>query len=263
MVRYRDRKTKLPLPSYDLWEERRGVLTYTASTTYAGLIAASEFADLFGETEISLSYRDAAEEIKAAVTEHLYMKDKGRFARMINFTRDGRVEVDDGIDASLFATFAFGMYPADDEKVESTMQQVHDALWCRTQYGGLARYAGDKYHQVSDQVPGNPWIITTLWLAFYYMARAENPDDLKKGLTLIEWVADCALPSGVLPEQMNPFTGEPLSVSPLTWSHGTFIMAVQEYLNRLITMVRCKDCDQPRLSKYRTREHHGVVEITL
>ena len=34
----------------------------------------------------------------------------------------------------------------------------------------------------------------------------------------------------VLPEQIDPYTGKPVSVSPLTWSHATVVMTVMEYL---------------------------------
>ena len=37
MVRYRDPRTGLPLPSYDLWEERWGVHAFTVATVYGGL----------------------------------------------------------------------------------------------------------------------------------------------------------------------------------------------------------------------------------
>src|SRR3712207_9032671 len=37
MVRYRDQRTGLPLPSYDLWEERWGVHAFTVATVYGGL----------------------------------------------------------------------------------------------------------------------------------------------------------------------------------------------------------------------------------
>jgi hypothetical protein len=36
----------------------------------------------------------------------------------------------------------------------------------------------------------------------------------------------------VLSEQVHPYTGEPLSVSPLTWSHAAFVSAVQHYARR-------------------------------
>ncbi len=40
MCNYRDTRTGLPLPSYDLWEERWGVHAFTVATVYGGLKAA-------------------------------------------------------------------------------------------------------------------------------------------------------------------------------------------------------------------------------
>ncbi len=51
LVSYREPTTHLPQASYDLWEERRGILTYTTAAVYAGLDAAARFSTLFGETE--------------------------------------------------------------------------------------------------------------------------------------------------------------------------------------------------------------------
>ena len=42
-------------------------------------------------------------------------------------------------------------------------------------------------------------------------------------LLRIRWAIKHALPSGVLPEQVDPFTGEPVGVNPLTWSHGMML----------------------------------------
>jgi len=36
----------------------------------------------------------------------------------------------------------------------------------------------------------------------------------------------------VMAEQVHPFTGEPVSVSPLVWSHAEFVIAVCEYLEK-------------------------------
>ncbi len=51
MCEYRDSETGLPAPSYDLWEERRGILSFTVATVFAGITAASLFCTVFGETE--------------------------------------------------------------------------------------------------------------------------------------------------------------------------------------------------------------------
>lgn len=233
MLRYRDPKTNLPLPSYDLWEERQGILTFTTAAVYAGLKAAANFATAFGENEIAAAYSNGAEEIKTAMLKYLYLEKEQRFARMINFTDDGAIAIDPTLDASLFAVFAFEVLPANHLKVQNTIQQVRDKLWCRTNIGGLARYENDSYHRINHTTPGNPWFITTLWLAKYYIAIANKEADLLKALDILEWASNHSLPSGVLSEQINPATGEELSVSPLSWSHGTFIGVVQEYLKKM------------------------------
>ena len=85
----------------------------------------------------------------------------------------------------------------------------------------------------NEKIPGNPWIICTLWLAQYDIAVAKTTDELAKALDILKWAVQRALPSGVLAEQVHPFTGKPISISPLAWSHATIVMTVIEYLERL------------------------------
>ena len=44
------------------------------------------------------------------------------------------------------------------------------------------------------------------------------------------WTRNLALDSGVLAEQFDPYSGAPLSVSPLTWSHATVMTTTVQYL---------------------------------
>jgi len=137
------------------------------------------------------------------------------------------------IDASLAGLWQYGMYAPDDPKISATMNAIRERLWIKTSVGGIARYENDNYHQVSrdiQNVPGNPWFITTLWVAEWLARTAVRVDDLKPALALLQWAADRALPSGVLAEQVNPYTDEPLSVSPLTWSHAVYVTTLQAYL---------------------------------
>jgi GH15 family glucan-1,4-alpha-glucosidase len=230
---YRDQDTNLPLPSYDLWEERYGILGWTIGATWGGLQAGANFAEAFGEVERAEKYRQAAKEIKAATDQHLWLESENRFARMINFSPNGEKQIDSVIDASLVGLWQFGMYEPKDPKILATMQAIKNRLWVKTEVGGIARYEDDKYHQVSqaiEEIPGNPWFITTLWYAEWLAKTAVDKKDLQKSLDLLEWVIDHALPSGVLAEQVNPYNNEPLSVSPLTWSHAAFVGTVQTYL---------------------------------
>lgn len=225
MMTYRDLSTGLPLPSYDLWEERYGVLTFTTSAVIGGLIAASQFAEIFGEKELAEEYRAGAEKMREGMDRYLFLKDQNRFARMVTFHKNGNIEIDSTIDASLYGLFAFGAYSAEEKQVQSTMNQVISHLQSG---GGIARYEGDSYYRQSPEGPGNPWFICTLWVAQYHIALGQ----LEKAEEILEWVADHALPSGCLAEQLDPRTGEPLSVAPLTWSHGAYIATVELLLRK-------------------------------
>lgn len=229
MTAFRDRKTGLPCPSWNLWEDRRGVHTFTCATVVAGLRATARFAELFAENDRAEKYSSAADEIAMAMRSHLYSKERGRFLRSLQDRGDGIMEPDATVDASLFAVFYLGCFDADDEMVKGTMAAVEKYLAVD---GGIARFQNDGYMRVSDKVTGNAWFICTLWLAEYYIAAAVKKKDLEKALKLLEWTADRALPSGVLAEQLNPLNGDHISVSPLTWSHSTFAAAVLNYLRR-------------------------------
>ncbi len=250
MMRFRDHATGLPLPSYDLWEERHGVLTFTASAVYGGLKGAAGFTRAFGEDRKADEFDEGARRLREAMDRHLYLKDEKRFARMISMKDGAVVSVDKAVDASLFGTFAFGAYDPNDEKVKNTMRQVYEKLHLSTPSGGIARYEKDGYYRVSDKTTGNPWFITTLWMAWYHIASATDREGLEKALELIKWTTDRALQSGVLSEQINPFTDEPLSVSPLTWSHATYVTVVHKYLDRLMEIDRCHSCGHPLHSKF-------------
>lgn len=235
LTSYRNLEDGLPLPSWDLWEERRGLLGWTVASTWAGLQAAANFADAFGEAHLAAQYRKTADEIKAGVEKQLWSTDLNRFVRMINRREDGGWDVDTVLDSSLIGLWYFGMFPADDPRIVATMKAIQDRLWIKTDVGGVARYENDYYHRVSEDianVPGNPWFICTLWLAEWQIATAKSTDDLRPVLDILNWTARHTLSSGVMAEQVHPYNGSPLSVSPLTWSHATVVLTVRELLAR-------------------------------
>lgn len=227
-----DEASGLPLPSWNLWEDRRGIHTFTCAAVVGGLRAAANFCELFGETKRQNIYRDCADRIVSSMTTHLYSKEHGRFLRSLEANNGDELRPDATVDASLFGTFYFGAFSADDPMVKSTMQAVEDNLWLSTEIGGVARFENDGYMRSSDQVTGNAWFICTLWLADYRIAIAKTSGDLKGAYDILEWTAERALPSGVLAEQIDPLTGEHASVSPLTWSHSTFVATVVNYLKK-------------------------------
>lgn len=277
LVRFRDPVTKLPLPSYDLWEERWGVHAFTVGTVYGGLQAAWQFAVCFGDTKRAATYAQAASETREAFIKYFWCEEHERYMRRIvpldhdrtaklmadvmagreplpDATRDERAlefEHDHVIDSATYAIYAMGMLDVHDPRVEKTMQSISKRLWIDTPVGGVARYENDYYHRISDNikaVPGNPWFICTLWLAQWHIAKARTVEELSQAMPILDWVADRALPSGVLAEQVHPHTNSPLSVSPLTWSHATVVATLTAYVNKYESMTACPTCGQKRMS---------------
>jgi GH15 family glucan-1,4-alpha-glucosidase len=250
LASFRDPNTGLPLPSYDLWEERHGVHAFTVGTVYGGLMSACNLTAAFGEVEKARYYADAAQGIKRAVEKYMYDHELGRFVRMVRVHSDGTIERDRTVDASMYALWYCGMFAVDDPRITRTMQAIHDVLWCDTPVGGLARYENDYYQRVptpagARPVPGNPWFVCTMWYAQYLIASATNHQELEKAFQILQWAVDSCLPSGVMAEQVHPYTGEPLSVSPLTWSHAAFVTTLLEYLDRHSELGLCEGCGLP------------------
>jgi GH15 family glucan-1,4-alpha-glucosidase len=238
MADYRDPATGLPLPSWDLWEERRGVITFTCAAVWAGLDAAARFGHAFGDLPLALHYGRAADELRQGILDHLWDAERGRFLRMIvpADPQTGAPEVRDaGVDASLFGLHFLGFLPESDPRLVATLEAVAQGLAVHTEVAGLARYRGDYYHAVTqdwDRVPGNPWFVPVCWLARWRIARARTPQELEEALATLQWVVRRATPAGLLPEQIHPFTGEPVAVTPLVWSHASFVTAIHDYLQR-------------------------------
>ncbi len=203
------------------------------AAVFGGLTAASLFCDVFGETDRARVYRKAASQIRDGASKHLWREDLGRFCRMISRGGDGALGVDGTCDSSLWGLFQFGVYRPEDPRITATMAALRQKLWVAGATGGMARYENDDYHRVGPEVTGNPWFISTLWLADHIIATARSPEDLRGAEDLLQWACDHTLPSGVMAEQIHPHTGRPLSVSPLTWSHATFVATTQHYILRV------------------------------
>jgi GH15 family glucan-1,4-alpha-glucosidase len=233
MLSYRDHHG-LPLPSWDLWEERRGVHTFTVAATIGALHAAAEFAREMGALDHATEFEEGAQRMRGAMMRHLWVESRQRFARSATPLDDGTYRLDMTADAANFGVFAFGALPADHPAVVAEMAAIRERLWVKTDIGGLARYENDYYHRVEhddlENVPGNPWVICTLWLAQHVVAAATNLEQLAEAIPYLEWVRRRALASGVLAEQFHPYTGTPVSVSPLTWSHATVMTVIMQYL---------------------------------
>jgi GH15 family glucan-1,4-alpha-glucosidase len=228
MLQYRDPQTKLPKPTFDEWEEKVGVFTSTVAAVCAALEAAGRFAKVFYDSKRQEALGQASTEIKQTLKKHLYDPQLKRFIKGIY----SNGEKDTTLDSSVSTVFAYGVLDAKDPMVVSTMEALARDLWVRTEVGGLARYQNDRYRRVSEAVPGNPWFISTLRLARWHTAKASRVEELSSAMDLIKWASKNALPSGALAEQLDPYSGKPVSATPLVWSHAEYVLAVCDYVGK-------------------------------
>lgn len=244
LIKFIDNETGLPRPSYDLWEERIGEHTYSSAAVYAGINAGAEIAKILKAKQETIDkWQMAAEKIKGAIEQNLWRENQGRFLRGIRtklnpwgsehsqnkvtmtvnpkgYCRDFTLE-DNTVDVSLLGVAVpFGVFDVDDYRVRSTVNTIEKVL-ISPSVGGLKRYENDNY------IGGNPWILTSLWVALYHI-RAKNYERARSYFT---WAVRSCTGLGLLPEQVNKDTGEPAWVIPLTWSHAMFVLVLTELLD--------------------------------
>ncbi len=234
MCDYIEPTTGLPQASYDLWEEKYGTSTYTASAVYGGLMAASRFALMLGKDDDARTYQAVAQRMQSAILSVLYDRELKMFVKQVIHADDGELVYDKTVDTSSFyGPLLFGVVDADEEIMKDAKKTVDERLTISGESKGYVRYENDRYYRMHDAGSPNPWVITTLWMAQYYIERAKTVKDLKLALEILEWTCSHATESGVLAEQMHPHTRAHLSTAPLVWSHAEYVLAVDAYLKKL------------------------------
>ncbi len=238
-----DPHTGLPAPSFDLWEERVGEHAYSAAAVVAGLRGAAELAARQGRDSLAAEWEQAAGEIIKGIDKSSWSEEQGRFLRTVmkkvnhdeycwhmnagkkvGITEGGKgcrgyyVWADEVVDTSLLGlVYPYGIISPHDPRVLKTVEAI-ERLLTSPVTGGIKRYENDHY------IGGNPWIITTLWLALYHIAAGNKaPAEL-----YFKWVQEHQTNLGYLPEQVDKDTGKPNWVIPLTWSHAMYILTVVE-----------------------------------
>ena len=236
-----DAETNLPLPSKDLWEKRDGEHLYSAAAVYGGLMGSAEIARKFERADLAAKWEQTASLIRDTVEEKCWNEETDSYLRGLKLAVDKekwseaeaegkltltehnqkgypiyRLWEDPVVDVSLLGlNVPFNMLPEDDEKMNKTAATI-ERLLTSPIVGGIERFPGDVY------IGGNPWILTTLWLAQYYVRIGKY----EKARKYLNWSVDQANHLGLLPEQVDKKTGEPAWVMPLTWSHAMYVLTV-------------------------------------
>ncbi|MDL2342195.1 MAG: glycoside hydrolase family 15 protein [Patescibacteria group bacterium] len=220
LCKFIDKETGLPHASYDLWEEKFLTSTYTVSTVIAGLLAGAKLAKLMGEDEDAMRWKHVAEDIRGNL-DKLYHAD-GYFVKGFLLEESGELTYDNTLDiSSLYGPYMYAGLSLNDVRLTSTAKQAESRILNTSPGGGVIRYEHDNYF-LTKNYSGNPWLVSTLWLAQYY-ASVEQFD---KAQALLDWSLARETESGILSEQFDPETNAPLSVLPLVWSHAEMINTI-------------------------------------
>ncbi len=229
MMDFIDGQTQLPHASYDLWEEKFQTTTYTTAVVYQALLVAADFAEEFEYPDDAVRWRDVA----AKMLENgkaFFDQDRKIFRKGFLLQENGSLEFDNTLDiSSVYGVMMFAAHDMGIDYIKDTIAVIEEVLLDKTPSGGSPRYENDHYFESDPTFKGNPWFVTTLWLAQYYV-RTKQQD---KARHYIDWTLERTLPSGILSEQINPNDSSPISVAPLVWSHA-------ELVNTVLDLARIK-----------------------
>ncbi len=242
MASYIDDTTKLPHATYDLWEEKFLTTTYTTALVYGALATAAKLAEEVSSPEDAVRWQTIADDIRTAAAHMLYNADKQYFYKgYVHKSADAKADImyDDTIDVSSFyGAFMFGLFDVRSAEIESSFKTLEHVFHASDQEAmPLPRYEHDAYDSVEQDSLGNPWFITTLWQAQYFI----ETDRAAAAAKIVEWVQTRMLKSGVLSEQINPYTHAFISVAPLAWSQAEFVNTVIDLTTDQLQEVRAAE----------------------
>ncbi|MBQ9280160.1 MAG: hypothetical protein IJ215_03850 [Clostridia bacterium] len=190
---------------FDIWEERKGKHLYSTASIYEGLQLGKKMLEAIDKEK----YKSTILEIEKTL---LHVKD----AIFRNFIEAGslkRSTDNNQTDISLLSlAVPFHILDADDVIIKNTVQKIENDLSLPN--GGYARYQWDNY------IGGNAWIISSLWLALYYI-KVENYERARE---LFDWVTNHADNLGFLAEQIDSKGDNVAWIKQLSWSHAMYII---------------------------------------
>lgn len=199
----------LPQTSYDLWEERKGVHLYSSVSIYEALKAGKDMLNKINR----MKYKTLISKIEKTLPK---MKSAIKEAFVCNNILKRSLD-NEQIDISLLSVVTpFDIFDINEPFVKNTVDEIEKRL--KLSNGGYMRYENDNY------MGGNAWIISSLWLAMYYI-KAEN---IERATELFDWVTNHADDLSFLPEQIERNGDKTAWISQLAWSHAMYVIVRNE-----------------------------------
>lgn len=211
--------------SYDLWEMNEGVHLYSLASIYSALETMMKIYEVVKEkyennrlkleqiSKDTLKIENEINNIKRYIEENMCDESKKMLRRNTN---DNKMDI-----SMLGVVYPFELFTPNEKKVLNTVEKIN--LTLRTYTGGYLRFEQDSYMDGN-----NPWPVSTLWMAMYYL-KAGNK---KKALECFNFVTNSATELGFLAEQIDNSTMKPKWVIGLAWSHAMYIITLAEILKK-------------------------------
>lgn len=213
-------KTCLPYPSFDIWEQYFGIFTHTAVLLLESIKKSIVLTDVVNAKYLKADLEAYYENLKKDILNYLHDKHLQKFIKGYIFSEKKlSVYKNDSADAALINAFNLVTDSEIKQLLKETILKDIKKLEVQTEIAGIARKEDDHYLHLDGEYNGNPWILTSLWMAEF----AKQTSDTNAMLNYINWVIEHTDKTGLMPEQTNPFTGFALGVKPLTWNHAEFI----------------------------------------
>src|SRR2546428_9162739 len=83
LLRSRDPDTRLVGPSFDLWEEKQALHTYTNAAATAALRESARIASTLGYVVLSNAWSNETKNLQTAIVKHLWDEQSGRIMESV------------------------------------------------------------------------------------------------------------------------------------------------------------------------------------
>lgn len=221
-------------PSFDIWEEEKGLHYYTLRVSSAALEEGADWLALRGDDETAQRYRVEAETITRKLDD-FWLAEEGHYrSRVLASGARSSKELDIAIIlAAVHAGGAGDLHSVHDARMHATLthlETLFDGAYAinrdrSAQMGpAMGRYAGDVYFS------GGAYYFSTLGAAEFCFRAAAGAQDartwIERGDAWLATVRRFTPASGELSEQFDQNTGAQTSARHLAWSYAAFISCV-------------------------------------
>jgi len=220
-------------PSFDIWEEEKGLHYYTLCVAAAALQEGAGWLELGEDGQKAAAYRSQANLIRLML-DGFWLPDAGYYrSRLLDSGDPSTKELDIAVILAAIHAEQSGAHSVHDLRMHATLSKleslfddaypINRARAAQTR-PAMGRYAGDVYYS------GGAYYFSTLGAAEFCFRAARGARDqqqwFERGDAFLQTVRRYTPPDGAMSEQFDQRTGAQTSAKELAWSYASFISCV-------------------------------------